>query len=90
MLVHTKPSMTGSEKKKPDVLEIPVSGSSVEEIFNYASTILGKEVNISDVFSDGDLMDVVGVTTGRVSKVLLRDSEYQFYIENLTEMEEEK
>ncbi|MEK9774048.1 MAG: 50S ribosomal protein L3 [Candidatus Woesearchaeota archaeon] len=65
MLVHTKPGMTGGEKKKPDVLEIPVSGSSVEESFDYASTILGKEVNISDVFSDGDLMDVVGVTTGK-------------------------
>src|SRR3990172_7408827 len=35
-LVYTKPRDTGLGKKTPEVFEIPVGGSSVDEQFNYA------------------------------------------------------
>ncbi len=67
VLIATQPKLAGGlSKKKPDVLEVKVGGvSDVNEMFNYAREILGKTVPVSDVFSAGQLVDVIAVTRGK-------------------------
>lgn len=54
-----------SVKKTPDFFELPVAGTNAKEKLDYAKNVLGKEVRFSDVFAEGDYLDVIGVTTGR-------------------------
>jgi large subunit ribosomal protein L3 len=63
--VITTPSATTIGKKKPEVLEIGISGPSVEEKIKFAFEKLGKEVKISEVFNGGELVDSHGITTGK-------------------------
>lgn len=62
--VATTPSQTSVGKKKPDVLEVAISGS-LEEQISYAIANLGKEVKVSDVFNGGELVDSHAITTGK-------------------------
>lgn len=50
-------------KKTPEVMEIALGGSK-EEAFQYASSVLGKEVPVKDVFNAGELLDAISVTKG--------------------------
>ncbi len=65
VIVATQPRKTSLSKKTPDILEIPVSGGSTEDQFEYATNLLGKTVTINDVFSLGESLDVIGVTKGK-------------------------
>jgi len=60
LLCHTNPSF----KKKPEVFEIALGGN-LEEQLKYAKEILGKEIKISNIFKDGDLIDVIAVSKGQ-------------------------
>ncbi len=66
MLVATQPTKAGIHKKKPEVFEIQIGGGSdIAQQFKYAVDILGKEVDVDDVFSPGDVIDVIAVTKGK-------------------------
>jgi large subunit ribosomal protein L3 len=62
--VSTTPSETTVGKKKPEVLELAVSGS-IEEQIKFAFEKLGKEVKLSEVFDGGELVDSHAITTGK-------------------------
>ena len=64
-LVHTKPRLASVPKKKPEIMEFGIGGSSVEDKLEYAISVLGKEINPSDVFADGEHTDAVAVTKGK-------------------------
>jgi large subunit ribosomal protein L3 len=64
VLVYTQPDETGFGKKTPEVFEIPVGGS-VQEQFDYASSILGKEISVNDVFKAGQYADIHAITKGK-------------------------
>ncbi len=59
LLCHTNPSF----KKTPEIFEIGLSGNPEAQL-EYAKNVLGKEININDVFSEGDWIDVTAVTKG--------------------------
>jgi large subunit ribosomal protein L3 len=59
LICHTNPFF----KKKPEIFETALGGN-LEEQLKYAKEILGKEIKISDVFKEGDLVDVIAVTKG--------------------------
>ncbi len=61
--VITTPSTTTIGKKKPEVMELGVSGS-VEDGINFVLPKLGTEVKINDVFNGGELVDSHGITKG--------------------------
>lgn len=63
LLVYSQVKKTGI-KKKPDLLEIGLQGS-FEERLSFAKEHLGKELRVSDLFSEGQLLDVRGVTKGK-------------------------
>jgi large subunit ribosomal protein L3 len=60
LICHTKPNF----KKKPEIFEIALGGS-VEDQLKYAKEVLGKEIKISDIFKEGDLVDVSSVSKGK-------------------------
>lgn len=64
MIVHTQPKLTGIGKKKPEVFEVGIGGNR-EEKLKYAKENLGKEINVNEVFKDGQLLDVHSVTKGK-------------------------
>jgi len=66
VLVATQPRLvSGVPKKKPDIMEIKVGGGTIREQFEYAKKILGDEVPITEVFKEGQLVDVIAVTKGK-------------------------
>jgi large subunit ribosomal protein L3 len=65
VIVATQPSEVPVGKKNPDIMEIPISGGSVRDSFEYAKTILGTKINVSEVFKDGETVDAIGVTKGK-------------------------
>lgn len=65
-LFHTIPQNASMPRIKPDIMEIKVSGgANSEEKFNYALERLGQEFRIRDIFNEGELIDVIGVSKGK-------------------------
>jgi len=52
-------------KKKPDLAEIGLAGNNVEEKLAWVKENINKELNITEIFSDGELVDTRGLTTGK-------------------------
>lgn len=66
VVMYTLPEkVTGIPKKKPEIMENNIGGTELKARFEYAKTLLGKSVNISDVFANGDIIDVQAITTGK-------------------------
>jgi len=64
LLVETDPStVEGVPRKETVITEFPVA-SSPEEALDYAEEKLGEQVGFADVFQEGNLVDVAGVTKG--------------------------
>lgn len=59
------PSRVGISQKKPFVFELGVSGKDAKAQFEYAKSILGKEIKASDIFQLGQNVDVFGITRGK-------------------------
>jgi len=63
IMVYTQPKFTGI-KKKPEMFELRMGGS-VEEKLAYAKQNIGKDIRISDVYKEGDQVDVHAITKGK-------------------------
>ncbi len=63
LIVYSVVKKTGI-KKTPDLSEMGLSGS-LKEKYDFAKSLLGKEINVEDVFEDGQLLDIHGVTKGK-------------------------
>lgn len=64
LLVHSNPKSADIGTKKPKLLEIAVGGNK-DEKFTYAKAVLGKEINVEEVFEQGVSLDVHGITKGK-------------------------
>ncbi len=66
VIMYTLPEkVTGIPRKKPEIMENNIGGTDIKARFEYAKTLLGKSINISDVFNNGDIIDVLAITTGK-------------------------
>ena len=63
-VVYTQPKNTGIGKKKPELFEISVGGKSQEKL-TWLKENLGKEINIKDIFKQGQQVDIKAVTKGK-------------------------
>lgn len=63
-IIATQPSKI-KLKHTPELLELKISGKDMNEKVSYAKELLGKETAISDVFAEGDIVDVLAVTKGK-------------------------
>ena len=64
LLCHTQPKLTGTGQKKPDTFEIAIGGSKEQQLA-YAKEKLGKEINVGEVFKEGQLLDIHSISTGK-------------------------
>jgi len=64
LLVASQPAKSGMRKKRPDIFELSVGGENITEKINYAEGLIGKEINIKDIFRPGELIDISAVTRG--------------------------
>lgn len=65
LIICTQPRLSGIGKKTPEVFEIEVGGKDAKEKFEYTKQLLGKEISISDVFREGEVVDAIAVTKGK-------------------------
>ncbi|AEA46996.1 50S ribosomal protein L3 [Archaeoglobus veneficus] len=65
VITYTQPYLiTGIPKKVPDVMEHKVGGD-VSSALDYAIEKLGKEIRVSEVYSEGAIIDVLSITKGK-------------------------
>ncbi|AWR97284.1 50S ribosomal protein L3 [Acidianus sulfidivorans JP7] len=65
-IVATQPKLVPAlGKKKPEIVEVQIGGGDISSQLNYALGILGKQVNVTDIFKEGQLIDILGVTKGK-------------------------
>jgi len=64
-LCFSRPGLAGFGKKTPERMEIAVGGKGVNEKYEFAVSLLGKEVRVSDVFRPGEFVDAISVTIGK-------------------------
>lgn len=64
LLVHTQPSRAGLSRKTPENFELGLGGS-VQSQLELAEEMIGKEIEFSDVFDEGEFSDAVAVTKGK-------------------------
>jgi len=65
VLAAAQPRLTGVSKKKPELTEIKVDGAGTKEQFDYVKTLLGKTVQLTEVFKEGQYTDVIAVSKGK-------------------------
>ena len=63
ILVYTQPKLTTIGKKKPELFELALGGK-IEEKYNWAKENLSKEINIADIFTEGQHIDLHAITKG--------------------------
>ncbi|HEY3362354.1 MAG TPA: 50S ribosomal protein L3 [Methanosarcina sp.] len=65
-VTYTLPkSLTGVPKKTPDIMESGISARDLNTKFEYAKSILGTLVSVTDVFKTGTLVDTAAITIGK-------------------------
>jgi large subunit ribosomal protein L3 len=65
VLAFTQPKFTTIGKKTPEFFELGIGGAKPEDKLAYAQGLLGKEIKITDVFTDGQIVDTISVTKGK-------------------------
>ena len=64
VLVYTQPKLTGIGKKKPELFELALGGSKEDKI-KWVNEHLDKEINVEDVLTEGQLVDIHAITKGK-------------------------
>jgi len=65
VIAHTQMKLLGLSQKKAHIMEIQVNGGTVAQKVDWAREHFEKEINVSDVFDQDELIDCIGVTKGR-------------------------
>jgi len=65
LLASTQPRLAGVPKKKPELVEIKVDGAQIKEQFEYVKNQLGKNLSVTNIFKEGQYVDVVSVSKGK-------------------------
>ena len=61
----TQPRLSGMGKKTPEIFEIEIGGKDLKEKFDFAKTILGKDIKATEIFKEGEFVDVSSVSKGK-------------------------
>lgn len=64
LLCHTQPKLTSIGKKKPELFEVAIGGNKEQQLM-YSKEKLGKEINVSEVFKEGQQLDMHSLTKGK-------------------------
>jgi len=65
VLAHTQIRKIGLRQKKAHLMEIQVNGGSVADKVDWGYALFERKVNVDTVFSQNDMIDIIGVTKGK-------------------------
>jgi large subunit ribosomal protein L3 len=65
VLVSVSPKDAGISQKKPYIFEIQLTGGDTKQNFEYAKSIMGKKLKVTDIFRTGQSIDVAAITRGK-------------------------
>jgi len=65
LLASTQPKLAGVPKKKPELIEIKVDGAQIKDQFEYVKNQLGKNLSVTNIFKEGQFIDIVAVSKGK-------------------------
>lgn len=65
VIAVTQPRQSSVPKKKPDIAEIEMGGGTVQKQLEYAKTLLGKTITATEIFREGQFVDIASVSTGK-------------------------
>src|SRR4051794_29756948 len=65
VLAHTQVRKIKIRQKKAHLMEIQLNGGSIKEKVEWAKSRFEKDVDISSVFEQDEVIDVIGVTKGK-------------------------
>ncbi|KAJ3073334.1 60S ribosomal protein L3, partial [Quaeritorhiza haematococci] len=65
VIAHTQVRKVKLGQKKAHVMEIQLNGGSIADKVNWARDHFEKEVDITSVFEENEMIDVIGVTKGK-------------------------
>ena len=60
-----QPKQASVPKKKPDMAEIEIGGGTIQQQFEYVKGLIGKTVTATEIFKEGQFLDVAGVSIGK-------------------------
>ncbi len=64
LIIYTQPKLTTIGKKKPEILEISISGL-LDKKLEFLKPLLEKEIKLQDVFKESQLLDIHAITKGK-------------------------
>lgn len=65
LLILSQPRIAKTGRKKPEIIEIKIGGGTIKEQIEYSIEMLGKEIDMSNAFKEGDLVDTIAITIGK-------------------------
>ncbi|XP_073502071.1 ribosomal protein uL3-like [Phyllobates terribilis] len=68
VIVHTQMKLLPLRQKKAHIMEIQLNGGTVSEKVDWAHEKLEKQIPVSTVFGQDEMIDVIGVTKGKGMK----------------------
>merc|ERR1719423_346939 len=68
VIAHTQMKLLPLRQKKAHIMEIQVNGGDISEKVDYARNLLEKQVPVANVFSQDEMIDVIGVNKGHGEK----------------------
>jgi large subunit ribosomal protein L3 len=63
-VVYTQPKLTGIGKKKPELFEVRLGGK-YEDKLKFLKENISKDIPVTEIFKEGDLVDLHAVTKGK-------------------------
>mmetsp|Transcript_24250 Transcript_24250/g.54536 ORF Transcript_24250/g.54536 Transcript_24250/m.54536 type:complete len:399 (-) Transcript_24250:3-1199(-) len=64
-IVSSEIKNIGFRKKKSKMVEIQINGGNIRQKLAYIEAILGKKIPIDQIFSENELVDIIGITKGK-------------------------
>jgi large subunit ribosomal protein L3 len=66
LLAYTQPTLVkGVPKKMPEMMELRIGGGTIAARIDYAKSLLGKDIKITDFIKEGLMIDIAAVTKGK-------------------------
>ena len=65
LIAHTQIRKVGLRQKKAHLFEVQVNGGTTAEKVDFARALFEKPISVDTVFTEGELVDVIGVTKGK-------------------------
>jgi large subunit ribosomal protein L3e len=65
VIAHTQIRKLKLRQKKAHLMEIQVNGKSISDKVDYAYSLFEKTVPVDNVFSENEMIDIIGVTKGK-------------------------